>query len=171
MKLIVSGSRDGYQQTRVNDVLDAYLAGNKQLIVIEGCATGVDSQVHDWAIKHGATERFGRHWDWDRERVDDIRLALVHFPAQWKLHGGCRCSPDKERCNYAGHRRNLEMLAVWPDEVVTFHPFILKSKGTKHMATAANERGIRLRQIGSMLPLSGPQPAVGSDDAPFGARE
>lgn len=148
-KLVVSGARGGYDPAKILEELDEYLFIMPGLIVIEGCAPGVDSQVHDWARLRGATEAFGRHWDWEKDHPDT--LYLVHFPALWTTHGGCRCAPDKPRCNFAGHRRNLEMLAVDPDEVVGFHPNIRASKGTKHCLRAASGQGIKVTLVGSQL--------------------
>lgn len=156
MKLIVSGARDGMTTGELEATLDLYLPGQRlhhpgsdRLILIEGCAPGVDTQVEAWARSHRFNEIFGRHWDWHiREPRGNV---LVHYPAQWGLHRDCRCGQGRKTCNYAGHRRNLEMIDQLPDEVLTAHPFIANSKGTKHMATTAKARKVKLTQIGSTL--------------------
>lgn len=163
MRLIVSGSRDGYRQARIDDVLDGYLALNAQLTIVEGCARGVDSQVEDWARRHGAVEMLGRERGYRQPAI--ARLVLEHWPALWTVHGDCWCGLGKARCNYAGHRRNREMAATGADEVLAFHPDLASSAGTRRMVEIAHELGIPTRTIGSVWPpLDGPAQIPGGTD-------
>lgn len=150
MRLIVSGSRDGFSQRRIDEVLDGYL-GYAQLTIVEGCATGVDSQAETWARRHGAIEVLGRERGYRGPAI--ARLVLEHWPAQWTKHEGCFCAVGKPRCNYAGHRRNLEMRDSHVDQVVCFHPDIRASRGTRNMAEKAAAHGLPVRLIGSTMPL------------------
>lgn len=155
MRLIVSGDRHGYSPYRVAEVLKRLYDSYDQLTILEGCAPGVDTQVTQWCRSMGAIERDGRKRlalkGSAAETID--RFELEHWPAEWALHGGgCWCPEGKARCNFAGHRRNLEMLRSGGVEaVVTFHEYIANSKGTKHMAEAAENAEVKVLYIGSTL--------------------
>ena len=150
MRLIVSGSRDGFSQARIDEILDGYLVHYQQLTIIEGCAPGVDRQSEDWARRHGAAEMLGRERGYRQPAI--ARIVLEHWPAEWTKHGGCWCGPDKPRCNFAGHRRNAEMASASPDELAAFHPDIRNSKGTRRMVAIAHKRRIPYHLIGSVVP-------------------
>ena len=147
MRIIASGDRNGYSPYRVAGVMKGLYTGYEELTVVEGCAPGLDSQIEDWCHSMGAIEVQGR----TEPRVTG-RLVLEHWPALWAVHEGCYCGPDKARCNFAGHRRNLEMLKSGDIEaVVTFHEYIANSKGTRNMAEIAQEADIKVLFIGSTL--------------------
>lgn len=148
MILIVSGSRDGYDQATVDNVLDQYRSVHPDLTILEGCQRGVDQQVEDWARRRGAKFILGRAWPWKAK--EPLGLVVAHFPAEWYIHRGCWCSPSKATCNFAGHRRNLEMLDVRPDEVLCIHPALFSaSRGTLHMHDEAKRRGITVNILGA----------------------
>lgn len=70
-------------------------------------------------------------------------VPVEHHPAHWTQHGGCFCNPDKPICNYAGLRRNIEMLEKGkPDLVAAFHRSFNTSKGTLHMVELARSAGV-----------------------------
>jgi hypothetical protein len=116
-RVLFTGSRDWgsrHDQAQItNDVLDTLRqAHGLSLLVIHGDAPGLDSLVD--------------------ERCQQLGIDRVRFPANWK---GRNLS--------AGPVRNVMMLDVGsPDEVRAFHPFISRSKGTKHCVEQARARGI-----------------------------
>jgi hypothetical protein len=123
MKLLVSGSRDGFDQHVIDVYLMKYLAehGRSNLVIIEGCARGVDTQAYAWALRNG--------------------VQTLHFPAPWQHLG-----------KPAGAWRNRQMLLLGqPDEVLCFHPDVKNSRGTRDMATAARKRGVPVVFVGSQL--------------------
>lgn len=148
MRLIVSGDRNGYVWEEIVDYLDGYRRESFQLVVVEGCADGVDTQAETWALSHGAVEVMGRE---NKGKPVVARLVLEHWPAQWRKHGMCWCGQGRTWCNYAGHRRNIEMADSGVNRVVAFHSDISRSKGTKAMIEEAQARSIPHTIVGSRL--------------------
>lgn len=127
MKILVSGTREGFSQTRIDEVLDGYLvecrAKGEQLAIIEGCARGVDTQAFEWAQRN--------------------TVPVAHYPAPWD-HLGKRAGPWRNRMMLKAYR---------PDVVVCFHPDIAKGRGTRDMAQAAAKAGYKVHLVGSTMPL------------------
>lgn len=131
MKLLVSGTRAGFNPARIEEILDVYLRDcrirHEDLVIIEGCANGVDTQANAWAQYHA--------------------VPVLHYPAPWNHLG-----------RKAGLWRNRAMLKILkPDKVVCFHPDIAKGKGTRDMALIAARAGIPVHLVGSTMPLPSPQ--------------
>lgn len=131
MKLLVSGTRAGFDPQRIIEVLDSYLAlcrtKHEELVIIEGCAAGVDTQAFQWA--------------------ESRSVPVLHYPAPW-THVGRK----------AGPWRNRAMLKILkPDRVVCFHPDIANGKGTRDMALIAARAAVPVRLVGSTMPLPTPQ--------------
>lgn len=125
MKLLVSGTREGFSQEKLEEVLGQYLsksqASGEALVIIEGCATGVDTQAYQWATRRS--------------------VHVIHYPAPWGHLG-----------KTAGAWRNRAMLRFFkPDQVVCFHPDISNGRGTRDQALAARNAGIPLHTVGSNL--------------------
>jgi hypothetical protein len=114
MKLLVSGAREGFNQRRLDEVLGGYLAEHGDaLVIIEGCAPGVDTQAFEWAKRN--------------------RVPVLHYPAPWTHLG----KPAGRWRN----RAMLRILQ--PDHVVAFHADIYgTSRGTRDMVEIATESGI-----------------------------
>lgn len=121
MKLLVSGAREGYPKWDLERVLARYLAADKSLVIIEGCAPGVDTQAFEWAQANN--------------------IPVLHYPAPWNHLG----KPAGRWRN----RAMLKILQ--PDEVVCFHKDIENSKGTRDMALIAQTAGIPTQVVGSTL--------------------
>lgn len=111
MIVLVTGPRTGFNQDRINDVLDRYLSLGKKadFVLIEGCADGVDTQCWIWAKSRG------------------LKDQVLHRPAPWSH------LPRYE----AGPWRNRIMLRDKPDRVVVFHPDVESGRGTRDMWLAA----------------------------------
>jgi hypothetical protein len=112
--VLVTGSRAWTDEARIRAELDSRLAEHGELHLIHGaCSRGADLMADRW----------GR----ERERV-----VVDRYPARWGEHSRA-----------AGHIRNLEMVALHPDECLAFiHE---ASKGASHCATAAARAGIPTR--------------------------
>ena len=122
MKLLVTGARDGFDQAQIDRYLGRYLHqfGDK-LVIIEGCARGVDTQAWEWAKAH--------------------KVPVLHYPAPWSHLG----KPAGRWRNLAMLR------VLQPDRVVSFHATLHLSKGTKHMVEAAMKENVPTHMIGSGL--------------------
>lgn len=119
MKILVSGAREGFDQRRLELVLNAYLAiHGENLVIVEGCAPGVDTQAFEWA------------------RSNDVPVA--HYPAPW---GHLNKS--------AGPWRNRAMVQAYaPDLVLVFHDDLYgRSRGSRDMLEYATQQGITARHI------------------------
>jgi hypothetical protein len=66
-----------------------------------------------------------------REAAEQLGLPVEPHPAHWDLYGRA-----------AGPIRNQEMLDSGIDLVVAFHSDLERSKGTRHMVTIAEKRGV-----------------------------
>lgn len=114
MKLLVSGAREGFSQRRIDEVLGRYLElHGRDLVIIEGCAKGVDTQTFEWAQRH--------------------KVPVLHYPAPW-THLGKPAGAWRNRAMLRFFR---------PDQVVCFHDDIYgRSRGTKDMLDEAIKRDI-----------------------------
>lgn len=123
----MAGPRTGFPQHRIDETLDGYLAthGRDRLVIIEGCARGVDTQAFQWAVNRG------------------IAAQVLHYPAPWS-------HLDKA----AGRWRNRAMIRVCRAEAaVIFHPDIQNGHGSKDMALAAAKADLPVHLVGSTMPL------------------
>ena len=118
MRILVSGAREGFNQRRIDEVLDIELQQHgAKLAIIEGCARGVDTQAVDWARRN--------------------HVPVLHFPAPWSHLG-----------KSAGPWRNRAMLRFFnPDLVICFHANIEQSRGTRDMLEEAKRRSVPARLI------------------------
>ena len=114
MKLLVSGAREGFDQRRLEEVLGRFLHQHgKELVIIEGCARGVDTQAFEWAQRN--------------------HVPVLHYPAPWNHLG----KPAGRWRNRAMLR------FFTPDHVVCFHEDIYgTSRGTRDMLDEATKRQI-----------------------------
>lgn len=113
MKLLVSGAREGFDPDRLELVLNFYLEDHgPKLVIIEGCAAGVDTQAYLWALKN--------------------HVPVLHYPAPWQ-HLGKRAGAWRNRAMLA---------SLQPDGVLCFHHDLSKSRGTRDMYNEAQRRGI-----------------------------
>ncbi len=130
-RILVCGSRDWADEAPVRRELLRLIAESKhprnEVLVITGSTweedNGVDSIVEQLC------------------RVE-LGIACAIFRAPWKF---------MERQNNkraAGPMRNGWMLK-WgrPDHVLAFHPYIVNSRGTKHMCNEARKAGVPVRVI------------------------
>lgn len=122
MRVIVSGAREWTDEEYVFETLDRALGSISDVIVVEGCANGVDRIVETWCK--------------DRE------IEIEHHPAHWRHVKDCPIDCKKMIGKPAGAIRNQEMLNSGADFVICFHPDIDKAKGTKHMKTIAEKAGV-----------------------------
>jgi hypothetical protein len=97
------------------DVLLTLAKAHNVDTVIEGCARGADYSAEKFA-----------------EKFPLLIPNLLHFPARWDTEG-----------RSAGPLRNIRMLDEGkPDFVVAFHDNLEQSKGTRHMVSIADDKGI-----------------------------
>ena len=141
------GERDydywrGFVFSTLDDVADHWGCD----LIIEGCAKGAD-RLAGWPcpamIKRTYSNPAKALPGWAHERG----IPVDHHPADWRRHGGCSCDPRTPhyatKCNFAGIRRNREMLYEGkPDLVVAFHPTLATSRGTLDMVTLARKEGV-----------------------------
>lgn len=113
-RILVTGSRDWVDVPRLRDVLDSelLLAGARPVVVVHGCASGVDQQADTWA----------------RER----RVSAERHPALWRPKG--IYNPQ------AGLLRNRRMVGLGADVCLAF--IRSGSRGASHCARLAEEAGI-----------------------------
>ena len=119
MRILVCGSRDYSDESRVRIVLDWYLAKHDDdLIIIEGGAPGADTFAKEWADGHGTD--------------------YMHFPAKWTKY--------QKR---AGYIRNQRMLDVGRPELVVafFTDPANPSRGTSMMLDIATKAGVRTKIV------------------------
>lgn len=110
--VLVTGSRTWTDAYRIRRELDARLAEHGPLLLIHGaCPRGADAIADRWGVGH----------------YDDV--VVDRYPARWGEHSRA-----------AGHIRNLEMVALGPDECLAF--INDGSKGASHCASAAARAGI-----------------------------
>lgn len=113
MRVLVCGSRDYTNYTRVFEVLDYAHAQQPITCVIDGAARGADTCAWEWALRNGVYSQ--------------------RFPADWPKHGR-KAGPVR---NY----EMLQLGA--PDLVIGFFADISnKSPGTMHMLTIADAAGV-----------------------------
>ena len=126
MRLIVSGAREGFDATRLNSVLDGYREQyGDALVVIEGCAPGVDTQAAEWA--------------------DRNRIPVWHQPAPWTHLPRWKAGPWRNRAM-------LKVAMTLGEEdivqLVCFHDDIEgRSRGTRDMRDAALAEGIPVHVV------------------------
>lgn len=132
-RILVCGSRDWPEEAEdvivreLRRVIDERKLKPNQVLVITGSAYEDDNGVDSWV------ERLCR---------DRLGIACAIFRAPWRfmeLKGNKRA---------AGPMRNAWMLQ-WgrPDFVLAFHPYIVNSRGTKHMCNLARNAGVPVRVI------------------------
>ena len=63
-RVLVCGGRNYYNQSRVDQVLDAAVERLSLAVVIQGAARGADEAAIDWAIRRGV-EFTSFHADWE----------------------------------------------------------------------------------------------------------
>lgn len=115
---LITGSRDGCDG--LESVLDRELAREPFAMIIEGGATGVDSQAKYWAWSRGLHVA-------EVEALWSPSLPLAH----------------RQRSPAAGPRRNWVMLLLQPTEVIAFPG----GRGTADMIKAAGRAGVLVRQF------------------------
>lgn len=129
--VVVTGSRDWDNASVVYDALTVHC--RPDTIVVEGECRGLDKQVAKVARLLG--------------------LEVDPMPAEWKNHEGypdptqlCPTYNGADRvrgiCVFAGPRRNRQMLDKGPRVVLSFHPNLTESRGTKDCVDEAIRRGI-----------------------------
>lgn len=112
MRVLICGSRNLNNKQFVNSILDKLEAElGPWNLVIQGEARGADTLAREWA--------------------EDMKISVMRFPANWKLHGKA-----------AGPIRNKQMLDKGkPDLVIAF--LAPGSRGTKNMIDQARKAGIK----------------------------
>lgn len=123
MRVLVSGSRSWDRPDVIWECLDilaseAAAEGVEQMVVLHGCALGVDMHADKWV-------RRGGH---------PLDVRVERFPADWTT--GDRA---------AGLKRNLRMLETQPDVVLAF--IRDQSRGATHCANAAESADIPVLRI------------------------
>lgn len=123
MRVLVCGSRTWTNREMLRRQLDRLVdqCTDNILAVIHGCAQGADLLAKEWAT--------------DVAGIYTVNVALMEFPANWRIHG-----------KSAGFIRNQQMLTEGkPDLVLAFWDG--KSRGTKHMIDLAKKAGVRVEII------------------------
>ena len=129
--IVVTGGRDWDNPTVVRDALTVH--GQRGDYLIHGACRGLDLQAAKIAF--------------------DLGFIVDSMPAEWRKHYGypdtLNPCPTYERickykgyCVFAGPRRNRQMLDRLPNLVLSFHPQLAKSSGTKDCVDEAIRRGI-----------------------------
>lgn len=119
MKIVVSGSRDWSDQSRIEKIfleIKEKRGGEEdgeEIELIHGDCQGLDILAGKVAKKLG--------W------------KVSTFPAQWGAYG-----------KSAGPIRNRQMLDQKPDLVIWFHDNISESKGTKDLLNEAKKRKLNI---------------------------
>lgn len=115
MKILVCGSRDYENHTRIYQVLDKYRISyselGRHLLIISGGAGGADNHAMKWAMSR---------------KVDHLIMY-----ARWDQEGRA-----------AGALRNRRMAKQKPDLVIGFSDDFSKSVGTTDMLNHAKSKGI-----------------------------
>lgn len=106
--------------------------------VMREAITQVHDRFPDAVLVHGAAPK----GDWQAAGMwRDLGGQVEAWPAKWREHGDdCRCTNRKERCRFAGFRRNIAMVESAPDTCLAF--IHKASKGASHCAQAAEDAGI-----------------------------
>jgi hypothetical protein len=116
MKVIISGSREGFNKEEFFDymklLVQTWIVHTVPIFdeVVSGTARGIDSLGEEWAMSFG--------------------IPIKKFPADWNKHG-----------KSAGFKRNEEM-AKYADCLIAFWDG--GSRGTKHMIDLALKHGLKL---------------------------
>jgi hypothetical protein len=117
MRIAVTGGRELRDRDLVWGALDMVLAelGGQTFLLVHGAARGADTLAAAWALD---------------------RCCTPHpIPAIWRR-------PDGSRDLGAGHRRNAQLLALAPDQVLAFPG----GSGTAGMVSMALRREIPVRR-------------------------
>ncbi len=126
-RILVCGSRDWTDIDTINKHLCKLIVERgykyKDVLVITGGASGADELVA--TLCH-----------------NELGIACAVFTAPWQFFA----QQDNRRA--AGPVRNGWMLR-WgrPDAVLAFHPYLPKSKGTKHMVDLARKAGVHTVRV------------------------
>lgn len=112
----MTGGRRLRDRGLVYDALDLVLAElGGTFLLVHGAAAGADTLADEWAADRGCT--------------------ALPYPAQWTR-------PDGTRDLSAGHRRNAEMVALLPDQLIAFPG----GEGTASAVRMARRRAIPTRR-------------------------
>jgi hypothetical protein len=77
-RILVCGGRDYTDQERVFRILDKALDTFKEVIIIQGGATGADTCAKNWALSRGMLyDEYPAEWDRFGKRAGYIRNALM----------------------------------------------------------------------------------------------
>ncbi len=117
LRLLVCGDREWKDKEPIKREILRLMP----ILIIEGEARGADTLA--------------------REVAEELGIAVLPFPAQWKVYG-----------RGAGPVRNIQMLTHGrPDRVLAFHNNLFRSKGTKHMVKIARIAGIPVDVFGEVI--------------------
>jgi hypothetical protein len=119
MRVLVTGSRTWTDEVAIRTAIDeilrhAYAAGDRDIVIVHGCAVGADQIADRWA----------------RHRRGEWPVSVERHPADWAKHG-----------RRAGYVRNSAMVAAGADVCLAFVRD--ESKGASMCADLAEEAGIR----------------------------
>lgn len=122
MRVLVTGSRRWTDAEAVHAALDAIVttAGGREVVVVHGCAKGVDMIADRWVR--------------DRQLRRGWRVHVERHPADWKLHG-----------RSAGFKRNVAMVRKGADICLAF--ILDGSRGATGCAHLAEDHGIRTERF------------------------
>jgi hypothetical protein len=119
LRVLVTGDRYWVDRAYVFEQLDKFHAAIPITTLIQGLATGVDIQAHDWAKARGVP-------------LAESEPGKGGFPALWSQHHKA-----------AGPIRNQQMIDEGkPDFGIAIHRDLAKSKGTKDMTERLTKAGI-----------------------------
>jgi hypothetical protein len=123
MRVLITGSRTWTDHDAIHTVLDAiakeaFAAGDTEVVVVHGCASGADTLADLWVRRNAA------QWPVRAER----------YPAQWKRYG-----------KRAGMVRNARMVRLGADVCLAFIKD--GSRGATSCADLAEDHSIRTERF------------------------
>lgn len=123
MILLVTGAREGFDQHTIDVALGRYLHQfGEKLVIVEGCAPGVDTQAFRWASRN--------------------KVPVLHYPAPWS-HLGRSAGSWRNRAMLKFHA---------PDRVIAFHDDLDgRSRGTRDMVNIAMAANIPTHVISTKI--------------------
>lgn len=129
-RVLITGSREWSNEEKMRAVFRQWWRSEQPTdpVLICGGAAGADSMAESVWRSAGLT-------------------VEVH-PAQWNVHGGgCWCKNLDERCRFAGHRRNKEMVDSGAEVCFAFFRTGAGNRGTKNCVETATKAGIPVIEV------------------------